>query len=247
MARFSYVRQRIALLAAVLCDCCISQKLAALRLACMRKPALALVLGFVLGGCTQVIDGPPPAAVPRVAPLTAGQVGDLLSEKAQPDDDPNLFVTVEPEACAGLAQEVDPPFIFDMTPAAHDGGQWFADDVEPLVSVQEMVAVYRADFDPKAAVDEVKRTIESCQDEMLTATTMDGEVLEFRLRPQLDSGSPEIVVWSVAGGWSCDNAFIAAHNAAVEMTTCGEANGYDVLSLAEDALKRIETLANATA
>jgi PknH-like extracellular domain len=212
-----------------------------------RRLLLALGLALALGGCTRVVDAPPPAAGPPVAPITAGQVGDLLSEKAQPDDDPNLFVTVEPEECAGLAREVDPPFIFDTTPAAHDGGHWFADDIERSVSVQEMVGVYRANFDPKAAIDKVKRTIESCQHDTLTVTAMKGEVVDFRLLPQEDSGAPEIVLWSVSGGWACDNAFIAAHNAAVEITACGEVNGYDVLSLAKDALKRIDTLRNTTA
>ena len=77
---------------------------------------------------------------------------------------------------------------------------------------------------------------------------MEGQVLYFRPLPPEDSGSPEIVLWSIAGSWACDNAFIAAHNAAVEITTCGDANGDDdVLSLAEDALERIERLANTTA
>ena len=208
----------------------------------MTTRGFALVLWLALAGCARVVDAPQPKVEP-VGPITAGQVSDLLSEKAAPDDDPNLFVTVEPGECAGLAQEVDPPFIFDTTPAAHDGGQWFADDD---VSVQEMVGVYRADFDPAAKVDEVKRAIESCQRDSLTATTMDGQVLYFRPLPPQDSGSPEIVLWSIAGSWACDNAFIAAHNAAIEITACGEHNGYDVLALAKAALEQIERLANTT-
>ena len=39
----------------------------------------------------------------------------------------------------------------------------------------------------------------------------------FRLLPQVNSGSPDIVLWSfTADDWACDNAFVAAHNAAVE-------------------------------
>jgi len=209
----------------------------------MTKRGFALALCLVLAGCTRVVDTPQPKVEP-VGPITVGQVSDLLSEKAAPDDDPNLFVTVEPEECAGLAQEVDPPFIFDTTPVAHDGGQWFADDD---VSVQEMVGVYRADFDPAAKVDEINRAIESCQRDSLTATTMDGQVLYFRPLPPQDSGSPEIVLWSIAGSWACDNAFIAAHNAAIEITVCGEHNGYDVLALAKAALERIQKLANMAA
>jgi len=209
------------------------------------KLGIALLLCLALAGCTRVIDTPLPKAQPPAAPITVGQVSDLLSEQAQPDDDPNLFVTVEPEECAGLVREVDPPFLFDTTPAAHDGGQHFAEDGELSVSVVEMVAVYPASFDPKAAVDEAKRTIESCRNDTMFVTAMEGQELYFRLLPPSDSGSPDMVLWSVeSGGWACDNAYVAAHNAAIELTTCGEVNGYDVRSLAEAALERIEKLAN---
>ena len=60
--------------------------------------------------------------------------------------------------------------------------------------------------------------------------------------------APDIVLYAFAApDWACDNAFTAAHNAAVRISTCGKVNGYDVLSLARDALKRIEKLANTTA
>ncbi|MGV0719223.1 hypothetical protein ABQF17_00845 [Mycolicibacterium elephantis] len=39
----------------------------------------------------------------------------------------------------------------------------------------------------------------------------------------------------------------AAHNAAVEIATCGAAGGLEVAALAQDALDRIDTLANTTA
>jgi hypothetical protein len=213
----------------------------------MGKRGFALLLCFVLSGCTRVIDTAQPRPATPVAPIAAGQVSDLLSEDAKPDEDPNPFVTVEPEECTAVAREVDAPFIFDAKPAAHDGGSYFA-EFSRSVSVMEMVGVYRADFDPKAAVDEVKRIIESCQNDMLTVTASEGEVLYFDLLPQSDSGSAGIVLWSFTDvGWACDNAFIAAHNAAVEITTCGEVNGYDVLSLAKDSLGRIEQLAKTTA
>ena len=56
------------------------------------------------------------------------------------------------------------------------------------------------------------------------------------------------MVWSLrAVDWNCDNTFVAAHNAAIEITTCGAAAGFDVASLAQQALQRIEALANTTA
>jgi hypothetical protein len=64
----------------------------------------------------------------------------------------------------------------------------------------------------------------------------------------VNSDSPDIVLWSFkAADWACDDAFVAAHNAAVRISTCAQVNGYDVLSLALDALRRIEKLANTTA
>lgn len=213
----------------------------------MGKRGFTLLLCFVLSGCTRVIDTAQPVPAPPVAPITAGQVSDLLSEKVERQDENNLFVTVAPDECAGLAQEVDPPFIFDVTPAAHDGGGWLTDDGR--FGVEEMVAVYRADYDSAAAVAKVKRTIESCEDDRLMVTAMEGQELDFRVLPQQDSGAAQIVVWSLVdiGGWACDNAFIAAHNAAIEMTACSEVNGYDALSFAKEALKRIEKLAKTTA
>ena len=213
----------------------------------MGRGGLLLVVCVALGGCTRVIDTPQPVSEPLVAPIAAGQVGDLLSTDAQKGDDGNLFVTVTPDECAGLAREVDAPFVFDTTPAAHDGGHWDA-DAGRTIYVEEIVAVYRSDFDPRAALDRVKRNIESCRDSTLTVTALDGDVDTYRVLPQADSGTPEIVAWSFAAAtWACDNAYTAAHNAAVEITACASAGGYDVVSLAKGALKRIEALANTTA
>ena len=204
------------------------------------------MLGFVLGGCTQVVDSPQPQPEPPVAPITALQVVDLLSPSVQ-DKDGNLFVTVEPEDCSGMAREVDPPLIFDLDPAATDGGHWVSDDGRQVV-IDEAAGVYHADLDPKEALAEATRTIESCRDVPFTVTDMRGREYHFRLLPPVNSGSPDIVLWSFKSeGWACDNAFVAAHNAAVRISTCAKVNGYDVLTLARDALKRIEKLANTKA
>jgi len=207
---------------------------------------LCLLLALVVPGCTRVVDAPQPAPVPPVAPITAGQTVDLLSPKVLGEDG-NLFVTVEPEECSGVAREVDPPFISDFDPAATDGGHW-VDDGTPEVYIEEMVGVYPANFDPRKALDNAQRVIDSCRDGPIWVTTMSGGEHVFSFLPQPDSGSPSIVLWSfTAKGWACDNAFVAAHNAAVEITTCADIYGYDVLTLAQQALKRIETLANTTA
>lgn len=185
-----------------------------------------------------------PTGAPPPAPITAGQVHDLLSDKAgDPYEEPNLFVSVEPAECAGLAQEVDAPFIFgSTTPAAHDGGQWFSE--ETGFSIVEVAAVYDADFDAAKAVADVNDTIEKCSDGEFTATAMQDDVVDFHIADAPDSGVPQIALWSMDGNWSCDNAFIAAHNAAIELTACSARNGFDIQSLAEEALDRINSLAD---
>lgn len=197
--------------------------------------------------CTRVVDSPVPTAEPPVAPITAGQVGDLLSPDVTKGDG-NLFVSVDPGECAGVAREVDPPFIVDHDPAAYDGGHWMTVNGGLDVYVEEMVGVYRADFDAKDALAQAKRTIDSCQGKSFRVTSMAERDYVFELLPPVDSGSREILLWSFQGDdWACDSALVAAYNAAIEISTCGPANGYDVRSLAEGALERIEKLANTTA
>lgn len=213
----------------------------------MFRRVIPLALCVALVGCTRVIDNPPPPSGPPVAPIAAGQVDDLLSEDAQKGDEGNLFAVVEPEECAGVAREVDAPFIFDAKPAAHSGGHWEADAGDRAVYVEEIVAVYRTGFDARARIAEVQRSVAACRDTPLTITTMDEESSTYQMSPAPDSGTPEITLWSfTSASWACDNAYIAAYNAAVEITTCSEVNGYDVQTLAQDALKRIAKLANTT-
>ncbi|MGZ8747265.1 MAG: sensor domain-containing protein [Mycobacterium sp.] len=204
-----------------------------------------LLLAIAMTGCTQV-DDTPPKATPPVAPITAGQVGDLLSPSVEKYDG-NLFSTVEPEDCSGVAKEVDPPFIFEFDPAATDGGHWMVDDLGRQVYIEEMVGVYRADYDAKNALAQAKRTLQSCQDVPFTVTDMKGRSYEFTLLPPVTSDLPNILLWSFsAKDWACDSTFVAAHNAAIEISTCGPIGGYPVGTLANDALNRIEKLANTT-
>lgn len=206
-----------------------------------------LLLAIALSGCTRVVDNPRPNATPPVAPITAGQVADLLSSSVEKYDG-NLFTTVEPIECSGVAKEVDPPFIFGLDPAATDGGHWMADDVGREVYIEEMVGVYRADYDAKNALSQAKQTLQDCENVPFTVTDMKGRSYEFTLLPLQPSSSPNIVLWSFhASDWACDSTFVAAHNAAIEISTCGAVGGYPVHTLATEALNRIETLANTTA
>jgi hypothetical protein len=212
----------------------------------LRRATASLLLSLLLAGCTRDAETPQPRPESPVAPIAALQVGDLLSDKVQ-DRDGNLFITVEPKECSGMALEVDPPLIFDLDPAATDGGHWVTEDGRNVI-IDEAAGVYHADFDPTRALAETARTIESCRNVPFTVTDMRGREYHFRLLPQVNSGSPDIVLYSFrAPDWACDNAFISAHNAAVRISTCAQINGYDVLTLARDALERIEKLANTTA
>lgn len=213
----------------------------------LRFWATFCLLAMSAAACTRVVNGPPPTAEPPVAPITAGQVGDLLSPKVSKSDG-NLFVSVEPTDCAGAAREVDPPFIVNHDPAAYDGGHWMTSNSGLDVYVEEMIGVYRADFDADEALAQAKHAIDSCRGTPFRVTSMAGRDYVFNLLPPVDSGAREILLWSFKGDdWACDSALIAAHNAAIEISTCGPANGYDVRALAEDALERINRLANTTA
>jgi hypothetical protein len=212
----------------------------------MGKRAVALVLVSVISGCTQVVETPP-IPTPPVAPIPAGQVGDLLSPSVAKYDG-NLFSTVEPENCSGVAKEVDPPFIFEFDPAATDGGHWMVTDLGHEVYIEEMVGIYRADYDAKNALAQAKRTLQSCQDVPFTVTDMKDRSYDFTLLAPVTSASPNILLWSFkANDWACDSTFVAAHNAAIEISTCGPVGGYPVGTLANEALNRIERLANTTA
>lgn len=199
----------------------------------------------LVSGCTRSVDDAAPRPASLAAPITALQVVDLLSPRVQGEDG-NLFVTAEPQRCSGLAQEVDPPFIAAHQPLATDGGHWTTDDA--AVYVEEMVGVYRFDFDPAAALEDVRQVIDTCQGTSLTVTSMGGRTYDFEVRPAAVDGPQGSAVWSLrAPDWNCDNTFVAAHNAAIEITACGSVGGFDVADLAADALQRIDTLANTTA
>lgn len=207
---------------------------------------LATATVLLLPGCTRVIDTARPMPASPVAPITAGQVHELLSPDVQPSDG-NLFTTVEPDTCSGVAREVDPPFLADRDPAATDGGHWQVADGRE-VYIEEMVAVYRAEFDPSEALSHAEGILRDCRDVPFTVTDMQGRTYQFRMSPAPASGSPNILLWSFrAVDWACDSTFVAAHNAAVEISTCGPVGGYDVRALADAALHRIETLANTAA
>ncbi|ULP39364.1 sensor domain-containing protein [Mycolicibacterium rufum] len=212
------------------------------RLAPVAAATAALVFA---AGCTRQIDDARPQPAALAEPITALQVADLLSPAVKREEG-NLFVSADPTQCAGLAREVDPPFIAAGRPLATAGGHWTSDD--GLVFVEEMVAVYRSEFDPAAARRTVTDALAACRGTRVSVRTMSGHSYDFDVTPSAGGAPPDSALWSLrAADWNCDNAFVAAYNAAVEITACGTAGGPDTAALAEQARRRIEALANTTA
>lgn len=214
-----------------------------------RRAAATVVAGAsvvaLLAACTRTVENPAARAASLAAPITTLQAVDLLSPKVIGEEG-NLFSVAEPERCSSLAREVDPPLIEAQGPLATDGGHWTSEDGQ--FYVEEMVAVYRSDFDPAAALDSARAAVDDCAGSPLTVTSMQERVYEFEVQPAAAAGPDGSVLWSLrAFDWNCDNLFVAAYNAAIEITTCGTTPGYDVAGLAEDALERINALANTTA
>ena len=156
--------------------------------------ASVAVAAALLGGCTRHVDNPQARPESLAAPIGTLQVADLLSPKVIGEDG-NLFVVAEPERCAGLGREVDPPFIDAGRPLATDGGHWTSDDGQFFI--EEMVAVYRSEFDPAAALDTVRTAVDECTGTTLSVTTMQDRVYEFEVQPAATDG-PDGSVLSVS-------------------------------------------------
>ena len=205
-------------------------------------PIVVVLTGAAcLAGCTRLVDAPQAQPAPSVGPISTQQVHDLLSPEVATVEG-NQFDKVEPERCRPVAREVAAPFLTAHKPAAIDGGHWQTEAGD--VVVEEIVAVYPTDFDPDRVLAEARDSVESCRDDTLDVTTLQGRTYQFRVAPN-SSAPAGSVLWSLhAGDWNCNNLLVAAHNAAIEITTCGTAGGLDTAALAEDALNRIEALAN---
>lgn len=207
-------------------------------------PLVTAVFVLAVAGCTRSIDNPLARPASQAGPISPAQVGDLLSPDVF-NKDGNLFATVEPPECTGVAREVDPPFITEHDPAAEDGGHWSSSGGGVDAVVEEMVAVFPTDFSARDALSAARSTIEACLDTPVTVTTMLGRTYTFTVQDAAQSAPDGAVLWSLrAAGWNCDNLFVAAHNAAIEMTSCGDAGGIDTAAAAAAALKRIDALAD---
>ncbi|TQK27479.1 sensor domain-containing protein [Arthrobacter sp. SLBN-53] len=213
----------------------------------MTKRLAAVVLICVVAGCTRTVDNPRATPQASIGPIAAGQVADLLSPDIQ-NRDGNRFAVVVPAGCAGTALEVDPPFLVDHGPAAEDGGHWSGVGGSSEVVNEEMVAVYPSDFSAADALASARRVIESCTGSEVDVTTMADRTYTFTVEAPAVPAPAGSVLWSLRSTeWNCDNLVVAAYNAAIEATSCGPSGGMDTVAAAEQALERIEMLADNTA
>ncbi|MGU3652054.1 sensor domain-containing protein [Mycolicibacterium sp. A43C] len=213
----------------------------------MTKRPAAVILICVLAGCTRTVDNPRATSQASIGPIGAGQVADLLSPDIQ-NQDGNRFAVVVPDSCAGTALEVDPPFLVDHEPAAEDGGHWSGSSGSSEVVNEEMVAVYPSDFSAADALASARRVVESCAGSEVDVTTMADRTYTFTVEAPAAQAPAGSVLWSLRSAeWNCDNLVVAAHNAAIEVTSCGPGGGMDTVAAAEQALARIEMLADNTA
>ncbi|MEH3135669.1 MAG: sensor domain-containing protein [Mycolicibacterium neoaurum] len=213
----------------------------------MTKCLAAVFLICVLAGCTRTVDNPRATSQASIGPITAGQVADLLSPDIQ-NHDGNRFAVVVPDSCAGTALEVDPPFLVDHGPAAEDGGHWSGTNGRSEVVNEEMVAVYPSDFSAADALATARQIVEACAGRRVEVTTMADRTYTFTVEAPAVQAPAGSVLWSLRSAeWNCDNLMVAAHNAAIEVTSCGPGGGMDTVTAAEQALKRIEMLADNTA
>lgn len=214
----------------------------------LRATPVLLCAVLSLVGCSPSEDKKKTAAPDRrVGPILADLSSELLSpqsDKKHKNPEEVAFVGVDPANCAGAAQEVDPPFLMH-DPVAVNNGSW-AQNEGRISMIEEIASVYHSDFEPARAIAEAAKSLDSCQGTTFTIRTRVSDAGQYRLLPRKDSGSPDILLWSFSSAsraWACDNALVAAYNAAVEITTCSYANGTDVLALAKGALDRINKLA----
>ena len=213
-----------------------------------RATPLLLCAALSLAGCSPHEGKKKASDSDRgVGPIIADLSPELLSpqsDKKHKNPEEVAFVGVDPANCAGAAQEVDPPFLMH-DPVAVNNGSW-AQNEGRMSMIEEIVGVYHSDFEPEQAIAEAAKSLDSCQGTTFTIRTRVGDAGRYRLLPRKDSGSPNILLWSFSSAtrdWACDNALVAAYNAAVEITTCSYTNGTDVLTLAKGALERINKLA----
>ncbi len=220
-------------------------------LADMWGKGLALVLALALAGCTRIVDDARPLAQSTGRTHLRGYRSETCSARTssgRTTTTPTCSPRSSPRSAAGISREVDPPFIFDAAPAAH---RWRA-----LLRRVQPVRLRRGDGGRLPhRLRRPRRDSRGQTQHRVLPERHDGGDHHARRKCSTSASCPKSIPDrltscsgpSTASTWACDNAYVAAHNAAVELTTCGDVNGYDVLTLAKDALKRIETLVNTVA
>lgn len=185
-----------------------------------------------------------PQSTVRVAPIAADAIGRLF-EPGHFDASglaENMYSSASPPECRGLVLEVDSPLLMRGQAATASAIAPKAGDAEHSQIVQ-IAAVYPESFSATDLIAEAAKTRERCQSVAITGSTQGGGNSTFQLVGQPDSGSPNILLWNLSAigkAWFCNNALIAAHNAAVEITSCYPSPATGMKELARSVLRRID-------
>jgi hypothetical protein len=187
---------------------------------------------------------------PRVAPIAAESIQGLF-EPGHFDASGNMesmYSSASPPECRALVLEVDSPLLMRGQAASAEAIAPKPGDKEHG-QIVEIAAVYREDFSATDLIAEAATMREHCEGTPITGSTRGGGNSTFQLIGQPSSGSPNILLWTLSAlgkSWFCNNALIAAHNAAVEITSCSPSPAPGMRELAQSVLSRIERQARAS-
>ncbi|MGL6236756.1 MAG: sensor domain-containing protein [Segniliparus sp.] len=226
---------------------------ASLLLPSRASAALVATLLAALVSCAHRTDPAESSSQPsaKVGPIAAESVQRLF-EPGHFDASglsENMYSSASPPECRGLVLEVDSPLLMRGQAAVASAIAPKAGDTEHS-QIVEIAAVYREDFSATDLVAEAAKTREHCLSTPITGSTQGGGNSTFQLVGQPDSGSPNILLWTLSAvgkSWFCNNALVAAHNAAIVITSCYPSPAPGMKELAQSALRRIDGQARAGA
>ncbi|WP_148223315.1 sensor domain-containing protein [Segniliparus rotundus] len=186
----------------------------------------------------------------RVAPIAAEAIQSLF-EPGHFNASGNIesmYSSASPPECRALVLEVDSPLLMRGQVASASAIAPKPGDKEHA-QIVEIAAVYREGFSATDVIAEAAAMREHCEGTPITGSTQGGGNSTFQLIGQPSSGSPNILLWTLSAlgkAWFCNNALIAAHNAAVEITSCYPSPAPKMRELAQSALSRIERQARSS-
>ena len=220
-----------------------------IRLLCRAPAPFLSALLAALASCGHPADAGQSSSqsTARVAPIAADSIGRLF-EPGHFDASglsENMYSSASPPECRGLVLEVDSPLLMRNQAATASAIAPKPGDTEHS-QIVEIAAVYPESFSATDLIAEAAKTRDRCQGTAITGSTQGGGNSTFQLIGQPDSGSPNILLWTLSAvgkSWFCNNALVAAHNAAVEITSCYPSPAPGMKEFAQSVLRRIDSQA----